>query len=219
MKSHRLRGLAAAVALVAAGAAHTATINTVPAWNGVDEINDFSPSVTQTYGQTITAAGDDSALLSFTFHFKLTGGPAFPMRGKVYRWNPGTSRAIGAPLFDSAPVTLTGVGFQPYTFNIPGGVPVTPGQMYVMFVTVSQDLPLPAASSSTRTTERTPRRGPGRPGTRWGVGRRGTLPSWRRLPRRRPRRLCLQWALGHSSFWRPRSPLPAGKPGGARTLR
>lgn len=137
------RYLAALAAVYVMSAASAANIDTAATWNGVDEITDFGPSVTATYGQTITAAVDDGLLLSFTFFARLTSGTAFPMRAKVYRWDSGANRATGAPLFESGPVTVSAATFQPYTFNIPGGLPVVPGQMYVMFVTVSQDLPLP----------------------------------------------------------------------------
>lgn len=92
-----------------------------------------------TYGQTIIAPAGASSLVSFSFWARLPAAVAF--RGEVYAWDGGNRRAMGAALYESAPVSTTDpTVFQKITFTIPGGgAPVTAGQQYVLFVSTSRD--------------------------------------------------------------------------------
>ncbi|WP_426040883.1 IPTL-CTERM sorting domain-containing protein [Brevundimonas sp. TWP2-3-4b1] len=87
---------------------------------------------TQTYGQTFTVPGGQTAVSSFSF--KLATVPATAtFRGVLMQWNSGTNRATGPVLYQSGDVTTTGATVQDVTFTIPGSAPVTAGQTYVIF--------------------------------------------------------------------------------------
>ena len=135
---------ALAVALVAtvtgfaapASAAGT-TINTIPSWDGSTYISSFGRPDTSTYGQVITVPAGQTSLSSFSFELQEPSAAIF--RGEVYAWDAGNSRATGASLWESAPRSTTqGDSFEKVTFTT-GGVPVTAGQQYVIFATVSRD--------------------------------------------------------------------------------
>jgi hypothetical protein len=95
------------------------------------------PNATQTYGEIFTAPNGISDLSSFSFY---TGGPYFS--GKIIAgayiatW---TGTHAGQLLYDSGQFTYDNAGNEQLTFNTaPNGVPVTPGQQYIMFLSTSE---------------------------------------------------------------------------------
>jgi hypothetical protein len=124
---------------LAASSSFAATvINTVPSWDLSDSICCFGVPDTQTYGQVITAPAGETSLTSFTFWIH-DGGISIALLGEVYAWDAINSRATGAALFESGTVLTGGVNtFEPITFTIPGGAPVTAGQQYVIFASTSK---------------------------------------------------------------------------------
>ena len=112
-------------------------IDTMTGWNGTDTIQPFGIANTATYGQVVTAPPGETTLSSFSFEMNIPATVAF--RGEVYAWDGVNSRASGAALYESAPMQTAGTGFQVITFTIPAGVPVVPGQQYVIFATNTRD--------------------------------------------------------------------------------
>lgn len=114
------------------------TINTIPQWDGVGTVAQFGPPDTQTYGQLVTAPAGETSLTGFRFLINVqTGGP-IQAQAFVYAWDTVNSHLTGAALYQSPTIVISGIGFQPYTVNIPGGAPVTAGQVYVIFFSTSQ---------------------------------------------------------------------------------
>jgi hypothetical protein len=112
-------------------------INTRPAWDGVQYIWPFGVPNTQTYGQLVTVPAGESSLTSFGFWID-DQGTAAPFLGEVYAWDSVNMRATGAALWESGPMSTVGhVGFNLYTLAT-GGVPVTAGQQYVLFLSTSK---------------------------------------------------------------------------------
>ena len=112
-----------------------AQIDTFPAWNGTSFISSFGVTNTATYGQTITVPSGASPLQSFSFQIgNCTANVT--ARGEVYAWD--GSKATGAALYESAPITVnSSAAFQVVTFT-PGGLSLAAGQ-YVLFATTSRD--------------------------------------------------------------------------------
>ena len=111
-------------------------IDTTPSWNGSENICCFGNNGDcATLGQTIIAPPGGATLTSFSFFMNVD--PVAVFRGEVYEWN--GSRATGAALFESAPMSTPGSGaFHEILFNT-GGVPLVGGQSYVLFASVSRD--------------------------------------------------------------------------------
>ena len=134
----------AALALAGLAAGQTAhaqsTISTVPAWNGTDYEYPFGNPNTTTYGQTITATAAAANLQDFTFYLAPYAGTAPTLNAYVAAWD-GT-KITGPLLYSSGDVIgpTTGGdtvgGFTPYTFT-PGGVALTPGQQYALFISTA----------------------------------------------------------------------------------
>jgi hypothetical protein len=103
-------------------------IDTTPAWDGVASINEFGHEwATPTYGQTITGTGD--SLASFTVYLNVPGTVTF--QGGVGVWD---GSAVSSVLWTSPDSNTTGSGSQePVTFQIPDGVTLAPGQVYVIY--------------------------------------------------------------------------------------
>ena len=121
--------------LLTAGAALADTaIDTTPQWDGQQSISPFGHPDTATYGQVITAPTDDTVLDSFTFMMDLPSTVTF--RGEVYAWD--GEKATGPSLYESAPRTTSGSGFEEVTFDT-GGVELVAGQQYILFATISKD--------------------------------------------------------------------------------
>ncbi|HEY6279977.1 MAG TPA: hypothetical protein VIX86_27105 [Streptosporangiaceae bacterium] len=152
-------GVAAVSLALASGAlastttGNTTTIGNTPPWSGSTITSGFGyglPCCTATYGQTVTVPATDPVLDSFTFYVQLPTNLIF--RGEVYAWNPATGNqanntsgnATGPALYKSSKMHTTsynsGFGpFEPITFNIPDGIPLTAGAQYVLFFTISKD--------------------------------------------------------------------------------
>ena len=123
---------------LAAPAWAAATISTIGDWDGAESVQPFGIEDTATYGQVVTAPPGETSLSSFAFQMKVPTTVAF--RGQVFAWDAANSRATGASLYESPMMSTTqGAAFEAVTFTIPGGVPVTSGQQYVVFATTSQD--------------------------------------------------------------------------------
>lgn len=130
--------LAAAMAALTASAANAQHIDTTTAWDGVTAMGGFGG--TPTFGQTITAPAGHDRLIAFSLYID-TRGNARPFRAAVYAWDVAQQRATGSALWQSAPVTVSGASgtVLEYAFAPPGGVPVTPGQAYVLLGTTLYD--------------------------------------------------------------------------------
>jgi hypothetical protein len=112
------------------------SVNTVPLWNGSDNIFYWGVPDTATYGETITVTAT-TQLSSFAFEIgQCSSNVAY--RGEVYAWDSSNARATGAAIAETAPTTLPASGsYQLVTFNT-GGVTLNPGT-YVIFATTSKD--------------------------------------------------------------------------------
>jgi hypothetical protein len=123
--------------VVAAPCLATSLINTVPQWDGSSFISTFGVPNTQTYGQTITVPVGETSLTGFRFLINVTAGGPLDAQAFVSAWDTVNNRLTGPLLYSSPPVSLSGAAFNAYTFNIPGGAPVTPGGVYVIFMSLS----------------------------------------------------------------------------------
>ena len=145
-KSYRYL-LAAALTSFAAGTAHAASVvvSTTAGWDGSSAVYNWGQgSVTQTYGQTVTAPSGTAALNGFSFIIQdlndnavLGASGPITYQANVYQWDPSGSHPFGAALYQSAVSTTPGTGtglFIETSFNT-GTVPVTPGTQYVLFLT------------------------------------------------------------------------------------
>jgi hypothetical protein len=133
--------------LVSSTASAGLTIDTNPSWDGNQFISSFGVTNTATYGQTIVVPIGQNRIDSFSFQVGFANA-AIQFQPEIYAWN-GTS-ATGAALWEGAPVTLpAGNGYTRFTFTIPGGLTVTGGSAYVLFVSTSK-LQTGAPSSSSR---------------------------------------------------------------------
>ncbi|MHC4042579.1 autotransporter family protein [Bradyrhizobium sp. 23AC] len=120
------------MALSAPAAAQT--IDTLPAWNGTAGFSTWGAGATATYGQTITAPGQ-SRLTGFSFELANYFGAQSQFTASVYRWDSVNNQITGSSLFTSAVMTSpASTTFTPVTANT-GGVVLTPGQQYVLFLT------------------------------------------------------------------------------------
>jgi hypothetical protein len=94
-------------------------------------ISDSDPTVTSTYGQTITVA-DRNVLHNFSMY--LFGGNAVNLRGYVAGWNGSRATSI---LYTSPTVSVTpGSDWQEVTFDT-GRLNLASGQQYVLFLSLS----------------------------------------------------------------------------------
>jgi hypothetical protein len=121
-----------ALALVPS-AASAANIDTITGWNGSESARTFGPSSTHVYGQTITATSN-APLRGFEFELNLASSVVF--RGEVYAWD--GQKAVGPALYESAPRSTAGAGFERVAFDT-GAVPLTSGQQYVLFAATDRD--------------------------------------------------------------------------------
>jgi hypothetical protein len=117
-------------------------LDTTSAWNGTDAMDAFGVPNTSTYGQTFIAPAGAGALENFTFFINTTTGSHLLARPFVMRWTGGLyggdgGTAVGPTLHLGSPITLdpTG-GFEEVLIDV-GGVPVTPGNAYVLGLTIS----------------------------------------------------------------------------------
>lgn len=138
MKTRVLSWLMVVVAFVViAGTPASATTiyDTTGSWNGTSFIGYFGVPTTATYGQTVTVPASDPLLESFTFYINLQANIDF--QGYVYQWDPVLSRATGAALYTSGVTNTEGSGeFEEISFDT-GGLALTAGTQYVLFVSTS----------------------------------------------------------------------------------
>lgn len=121
------------LALPAAGQANA--ISTWGSWNGSSAVTPFGDEGSATYGQVVTGPPQQASLQSFTFYVKLP--PQLVFQAYVYAWN--GSEATGPALYEGPAVHTTEEGvYQPITVQT-GNISVTPGQKYVLFISVSKD--------------------------------------------------------------------------------
>jgi hypothetical protein len=124
--------LMGAVAALAVGAAHAATVTYSNTPDG-GTIAPFGFSDTQTYGEVFTPTVSGT-LTSFTL--SLTGGVGGDLAGAVGTWNGGASYGLGfgspSTLYVSAPISSGSGG----AFTFAPDVSVTAGDTYVAFLSV-----------------------------------------------------------------------------------
>ena len=129
--------LLTAVLLVAASGFADTIVNNFSGYNdGWYPFGDPA-NATQTYGEVFTAPSGVSDLSSFSFY---TGDPYFSGNiiagAYIATW---TGTHAGQLLYSSGLFDYDNLGNEQLTFNTaPNGVPVTPGQQYVMFLSTSQ---------------------------------------------------------------------------------
>ncbi len=126
------------VAALMTGTAHAQNIDTTTAWDGSNTLSGFGSM--PTFGQTITVPAGYDRLTGFSFYIDAMGHSR-PFRAAVYAWDVTQQHAVGSPLWQSAPVAITGADgtVLEYAFAPPGGVPVTPGGTYVLLGTTLYD--------------------------------------------------------------------------------
>ncbi len=133
-----MRKLAVLLTLaLVASAASAQTISTEAYWDGFHGVAPFGNPNTATYGQTLTVNNDPNHFLDyFTMHL-IGGDNPFTFQGYVMGWN-GT-QATGPVLYASSLINYTpDAVYQNFTFNT-GHLDLTPGNQYVMFISVSQN--------------------------------------------------------------------------------
>jgi hypothetical protein len=111
-------------------------IDTVSQWNGTSFISSYGVTNTATYGQTFTPTSGQTRLSGFTFQLGFASNP-IASQAFVYQWDTANSRIIGPALFSSGTINLAaGSGYTPITVNT-GGVTLTAGRQYVLFLSTS----------------------------------------------------------------------------------
>lgn len=127
-----------AACLMVAPVARASTIDTLSGWNGSDAIIWFGEPDTATYGQTVTV-GADNVLDSWTFLLRQDSTDPGNFQGYVMAWDTANTRATGGVLWSSGVMSTTGTGgFETFVFNT-GGVALSSGQRYVLFVNSSNN--------------------------------------------------------------------------------
>ena len=137
--------LAVLVVAPPAGASTTSsdkktTIDTYKGWDGASYLYPFGNPETSNYGQVVTIPAGNKTVKSFTFYMAdNTGTGTLTMRGEIYGWD-GTKATT--KVYESKPVTLdiTAGDTEYYPVTIKAKkAKVTPGQQYVLFLTVDKD--------------------------------------------------------------------------------
>jgi hypothetical protein len=130
-------------------------IDTTPFWDNSTSITAFGVPNTATYGQTFIAPAAN-VLQSYTFYLKGNSDVQLLVKGYVFAWSgslfggSGNGQAVGAPLY-SSPTSISYTGdntFQAVTVNT-GGLSLTPGNHYVMLLTVSNPSDYSASTGAT----------------------------------------------------------------------
>lgn len=129
----RLLWVVALFSLVIASPAFAQNIDTRAAATGTLGACCYGPGLPNSIGQTFTVPVGQTGVGSFSIR-SFSIPPTSTLRGVLMQWDTGTNRAIGPVLYQSADVNTTGVQDQDITFTIPGSVPVTAGQTYVIFL-------------------------------------------------------------------------------------
>jgi hypothetical protein len=140
--SWRLHGAIgfAAFGLVVGGVrpVQAVSVNTIPFWNGVADVQTWGEGFTTSYGQTYTPESD-VYLNDFSFIVApVEEGETTNYRAYVYQWDPasgpGTNGPVGPALFQSGPLSLSSPAdvFSTITIHT-GSVPLAAGTPYVLF--------------------------------------------------------------------------------------
>ncbi len=123
----------AALLLVAVSGFAQVSVNNFSGYS--DYWHPFGYPNTATYGELFTAPGSVSNLSSFSFYM---GDPVLSGNiitgAYIATWN---GSEAGTLLYSSAAYNYDNVGNEELTFNT-GGLAVTPGSKYVMFLSISQ---------------------------------------------------------------------------------
>ncbi|QOG20346.1 MULTISPECIES: autotransporter outer membrane beta-barrel domain-containing protein [Bradyrhizobium] len=129
--------LGSAAFLALGTSAQAQNIDTMPQWNGTSFISSWGVPNTATYGQTFTPTSGQTRLSGFNFQLSLPFGTAPQYQAFVYAFDPTTQHITGSALFSSGIMTApSGSAYQTVSINT-GGVSLTPGQQYVLFLTTS----------------------------------------------------------------------------------
>lgn len=155
MRKQAARGLAAlALVLAGRGAVSANTIlDTTPSWDGSTYISSFGVASTTTYGETFIAPSDN-VLQDYSFQISGDAGVHLSMKGYVFAWSGGLlggegGQAVGPALYGSpSSILFDGNGnFQTVTVTT-GGTALTPGNAYVMLLTISNPSDLSASTGT-----------------------------------------------------------------------
>lgn len=132
---HLWMGTVASLALVSNATAEN--IDTTPFWNGSSFISTWGTPNTATYGQTITPTATQTRLSGFTFYLSQSGGTAPQYQAFVYQWDAANQRITGPAIYTSGVLMApSGSAYTPVIINT-GGVALSAGQQYVLFLTTS----------------------------------------------------------------------------------
>jgi hypothetical protein len=134
--------LAATLILPAFSAQATTVIDPAASWNHTDYLYYVGANVAESFGQTITVGSTDTRLTSVSFwvedFWPVYDSPMF-LSAYVMAWD--HDHATGPVLYRSERRTTTNNGgqggFEQITFNT-GGVDLTPGGSYVVFLSASE---------------------------------------------------------------------------------
>lgn len=132
-------GAAALVLAALSGpAAAKTTIDTYGSWDGEQLVLLFGCPNTTTYGQVITIPAGSTSLDKVTFSWRrIDNDGVMKVRAEVYAWD--GSKATGASLYEKKrKISYPDFNWHEETFKT-GGVPVTPGQQYVVFASIDKD--------------------------------------------------------------------------------
>ncbi len=114
-------------------------ISTYGAWNGYNYIDSWGVINSATYGQLLIVPAGENSLKFFSFSIN-DQGSVITYRAMIYNWDNSSSHATGSPLFQTGPMTTVGANrYERYTFTIPGGLSVTPGQQLILLATTCFD--------------------------------------------------------------------------------
>jgi hypothetical protein len=139
---------AAALALgVAAPAGATTTaktvIDTYDDWDGSSYIYEFGNPNTTNYGQVITAPAGTKKVKSFTFYLAgSTGAGTMTVRGEVYGWDGAAVHAttkVAESKKKQVELSQGDPTFYPVKIKVKKSKKITPGEQYVIFLTVDKD--------------------------------------------------------------------------------
>jgi hypothetical protein len=114
------------------------TINTFPQYD--QAVGTLGCPNSTTYGETITVPANKKSITQFRYYMggQAAAGQAEVVRGELYAWD--GSKATGSALFQTKKrkIAYQDSLFHWEKFKTPG-VTVTPGQTYVLFVSIDKD--------------------------------------------------------------------------------
>ncbi len=110
------------------------TVDTISGWDGSSSICCFGVPNSATYGQVVTVPADRTVLESFDFELLVPSSVSF--QAEVYAWD-GT-KATGPALYEGSARSTTQNSSFELIHTDTGGIPVTPGAQYVVFLSTSK---------------------------------------------------------------------------------